>query len=207
MTADNHASDVAHRLSEQGYWPARAAEYLAEKKYADTVRLCKSRLEQEPELISGRLLYARALYHSGQFEAADEQFHAVLARDPNNIVAIKYLGDIRFKDGEHLAAESYYRRVLEIDPHCGGLVCKVDLQPKETTRTVMLKRTPELTRDSNKGNLRQIPFVTETIGDLYLAQGHTRLAAEVFEQLMAVRPNPRLSEKLDRAKQRVRDKE
>ena len=50
----------------------------------------------------------------------------------------------------------------------------------------------------------RIYFYTETVGDLYLAQGHPRLAAEVYRALSVHNHNPRLAEKLAEAERRAR---
>ena len=54
---------------------------------------------------------------------------------------------------------------------------------------------------------RDIPFYTETVADLYLAQGYPRLAADVYRNLSSVGQNPRLSEKLARAEEKIKQKE
>jgi tetratricopeptide (TPR) repeat protein len=142
-------------------------------------------------------------------ETATEQFYGVLSRDPDNIVALKYLGDINSASGDEPAAAAAYQRVLEIDPHCRGLKC--DLQPQsdktEKLHTISLKRGPETTGASRQGPAREIPFYTETIGDLYLAQGYARLAAQVFQRLVDKGDNPRLRDKLSEAETKIRDRE
>jgi len=91
-------------LVQKGYWPAVALEHFAEGKYAKAVDLCGRMLEQEPGVISGRVILARSLFHAGQFERAREQFVEVLKRDSKNLIALKYLGDIHFREGEEAAA-------------------------------------------------------------------------------------------------------
>jgi tetratricopeptide (TPR) repeat protein len=92
-TTQNEVSLVT-RLAAGGYWAARAARQLELGKYSEVVTICREHLDQEPHLISGRLAYGAALFHAGQTESAVEQFRRVLALDPDNIVALKYLGDV-----------------------------------------------------------------------------------------------------------------
>jgi predicted Zn-dependent protease len=148
------------------------------------------------------------LFHAGQIDSARKQFHELLARDPDNLVALKYLGDISFSDGSEASAMALYSRVLEVDPYCRGLCSPIRQAQTETTRTITLKATSEragILRQANR--LRNIPFYTETIGDLYLAQGYPRLAAEVFRTLSERSPNPRLAEKLTKAENSFTDKD
>jgi tetratricopeptide (TPR) repeat protein len=163
-------------------------------------------MEAEPHLISGRLIYGQALYRSGQMEAAADQFRRVLALDPENIVALKFLGDIRFASGETDTALANYGRVLEIDPFCRGLACEIECPSAFTTRTITLARRAE-TRSESVESLRDIPFFTETIGDLYLNQGYPRLAARVFRMLAQGGDPPRISEKLALAESKIKERE
>ncbi|RKX28480.1 MAG: hypothetical protein DRP47_04200 [Candidatus Zixiibacteriota bacterium] len=197
----------ADRLGKKGYWPVRAGKYLAEHKYSRAVEICREFLDETPNLISGRLIYAQALYHTGQSDRATEQFHRVLSIDPENLVALKYLGDIKFAAGDEVTALSNYQRVLEIDPGCHGLWSPLKKKSEETTRTMTLHRISETATGDRGKTLRKIPFYTETMGDLYLSQGHARLASRVFRSLIKKNSNPRLEEKLVKAEQQINTKE
>jgi len=193
-------------LVEERYWPARAAEALREGKYSRAVEICREGLVSDPELLSGRLIYAAALLKSDQLDSASEQFYTVLSLDPENLVALKSLGDIKMKLGDELGGIACYRRVLEIDPLCRGVKSDLCDRPEGITRTVTLHRhTEEPVHPRLK--TRMIPFYTETIGDLYLAQGHPRLAAEVFRSLITTNTNSGLQEKLKAAEKRLRERE
>jgi tetratricopeptide (TPR) repeat protein len=169
--------------------------------------LCKQHLPDEPELVSGRIIYALALFRAGQMESASEEFYRILSRDPENLVALKYLGDIKFAQGDEFAAMANFARILEIDPYTRGVCGRLAKQPAETTTTITLRRGTEASPDSDSTPLRQVPFVTETMGDLYLAQGHSRLAAAVFRSLQQQAGNPRLAEKLAQAEHNVKEKD
>ncbi|MEW5994463.1 MAG: hypothetical protein AB1744_08720, partial [Candidatus Zixiibacteriota bacterium] len=136
------------------------------------------------------------------------QFHQVLLLDPGNQVALKLLGDIEYANGDKIAAIANYERILTLDPHCGGL--KSGLPVKQSpVAGVTLTRGPE--GDSAKVETAppkwKIHFYTETIGDLYMKQGHPRQAAEIFRILHQRTENPRLAEKLAQAEEKIRDRE
>ncbi|MBD3401718.1 hypothetical protein GF420_02395, partial [candidate division GN15 bacterium] len=133
------SDSLTDRLASMGYWPARAQKLVRQGKYASAVELCKEHLTAEPELVSGRVIYATALYLAGQTEPAAEQFYAVLSRDPDNLVALKYLGDIKYASGDELTAMTYYQRVQTLDPDGRGLACPCHPKQTETTRTVTIK--------------------------------------------------------------------
>lgn len=195
-------------LAARGYWPALAAQYLAEERYSRVVELCKEHLADEPDLLSGRLIYARALYHAGQVESAAEEFYRVLSRDANSRVALKYLGDIFFVAGDEPAAMAHYQRILDDDPDSRALCCRLQPQKAETTHTVTIRRPGESTAATPpRPTSREIPFFTETMGDLYLSQGYPRLAADVYRTLNESGQNPRLADKLVEAEAKIKEKE
>jgi tetratricopeptide (TPR) repeat protein len=195
--------NIVAELSSKGYWPALAMEYLKDKKHSKAVELCLLRLKDDPDIVSGRIILARALYHSGQVDAAEEEFYKILQKDPYNLVALKYLGDLKFKRGDEATAFSYYSRVLEIDPHTSRLSSSLEGQAPEETRILTLKKNSEEI-ETVSTQLRDIPFKTETVGDLLLAQGHPRLAREVYRELAARSANPRLLEKLDKIEEMLK---
>lgn len=191
--------DFTDGLSNQGYWPATAAQLLAKGLYSRVVEICRANLSISEGQISGRLILGQALYYAGQHESAFEEFNYVLAQDPDNLVALKFNGDIEFARGNEWGAIANYLRVKELDPDTGGLSCP--LVQREVTQIVKLIRGPEEVERPFAEPLREIPFVTETMGDLYLAQGHNRLAAEVFDKLKESSDNPRLGAKLTQARE------
>lgn len=201
------AQSLTEKLAAEGYWVAQAARFLEQGKYSETVRLCREHLDEEPDLTGGRLIYARALFQAGQVDSAGEQFYRVLSRDPENVVALKYLGDIKYSEGDEPSALANYRRVLEIDPHCRGLKSRLETRPGQTTTTITLKRAEEAPPLDSSVGLRKIPFYTETMADLYMNQGYPRLAAEVFRKLLERNENPRLSAKLAAAEGKIHRKE
>jgi tetratricopeptide (TPR) repeat protein len=198
---------LTDHLASAGYWPAIAARRLQLGKYSDAVGICRENLEREPQLLSGRLICARASFLSGQTESAAAQFRRVLAADPDNIVALKYLGDIAFEMGDLAAAMANYGRVLELDPACSGLKSDVRRRSQATTRTITLTRRAEPKPDPDAESLREIPFYTETIGDIYLAQGYPRLAAQVYRKLSEQGESPRLAEKLSLSESKIKEKD
>lgn len=194
-------------LIREGYWPAVADEYFAEGKYAKAVDLCIRMLDNEPNIVSGRLILARSLYHAGQYRQAREQLVKVLKFDSANLMALKYLGDILYRDGEEAAAMTYYRRIFEIDPHCSGLSCPIEKAEEVETRQLTIKRSPERQPRKKPSPLREPAFITETVGDIYREQGYFQLAREVYRRLLAGREDNRIAEKLRETEERLKKKE
>ncbi|MEW6413111.1 MAG: tetratricopeptide repeat protein [Candidatus Zixiibacteriota bacterium] len=199
---------VVDELSAKGYPAALASMHLREGRFSRAVEICREHLAQAPSLLSLRLVYARALYHAGQAEPATEQFYRVLGQDPDNVVALKYLGDIKYTSGDEFGALSNYGRIQQIDALSRVLSCPIPRGRPETTRTITLKRTEEEAAAVKTAESRRaIPFYTETVGDLFLKQGYARMALDVYRELSRSGSNPRIAEKLALAEEKIKEKE
>lgn len=190
-------------LAAQGYWPARAAQALKDKRFSTAVEICREHLDDSLPDAAARVIYARALYHAGQVEKAAEEFGVVLRHDPDHLVTLKYLGDILFEQGRQVEAMAHYERILRLDPDTRGLCNDLAADRKAKMRTITLGRSGE-TAKADSDNLRRIPFFTETMGDLYLKQGYPRLAAEVYRRLSEDHHEPRLERKLKEANDSIK---
>ena len=65
-------------------------------------------------------LIGRVLMTRNQFDAAADEFSAILARDPANTRALIFLGDARWRQGRIADAVASYERARAIDPSLGG---------------------------------------------------------------------------------------
>jgi tetratricopeptide (TPR) repeat protein len=66
--------------------------------------------------MSGHIVYGQALFDAQQFEEARTVFDTALTLDPENLIALRQLGDIARALNEPDTARSWYQRVLEADP-------------------------------------------------------------------------------------------
>ncbi|MEW5923324.1 MAG: tetratricopeptide repeat protein [Candidatus Zixiibacteriota bacterium] len=199
--------NLISELASKGYWPALAMEYFLERKYARAIELCMIRLKEYPDILSGRIVYARSLYHTGQYESAEEQFYKILGYDPNNLVALKYLGDLKFRAGDEATAFAYYLKILEIEPNTNALTSPINHEKEETeqlTRVLVLRKKSDERDDDKDIPLRELPFKTETLGDLLLKQGHPRLALKIFQELAEKNGSPQLREKIEKTQQSIK---
>ncbi len=194
-------------MAKKGYWPALALKYYNQREYSKAVELCLMRLKNNPDTLSGRIILARAQFDSGQYDEAEKRFYEVLHYDPENIVALKYLGDLKFKKGEEVTAFSYYEKVLKSDPYTQGLSSRLKPKNSSETKILTLKRGEEKVGKNKKiseNKYRELPFKTETIGDLLLAQGHPRLAMNIYRELSEKDECPRINEKLEKSREAIK---
>lgn len=207
------ASDAQHDPDDTAtadYWPARALQLVGDGAYSRAVELCKERLADSEVPVSGRFAYAQALYLAGQVERAREELALVIAVDPDNLAALRLLGDLASAAGDEWTAISYYERILSIDPYCAGLRTPVNPASRKSPSLTLTRGAEDINASRSAKPVRQasvdIPFFTETMADLYFAQGHARHAAEVYRRLNHGTPNPRISEKLLAAEARLKEK-
>ncbi len=66
--------------------------------------------------MNGQIVYGQALFDAGQYDEASATFNTALGLDPENLIALRHLGDIARLTGHPAEAVQWYSRVLEADP-------------------------------------------------------------------------------------------
>src|SRR6185437_10880584 len=98
------------------YFAPLANEYRKVGDLEQAIFICQEYLPQQPGHMSGHIVYGQALFESGRQEEARAVFETALALDPENLIALKHLGDIARNAGDTKGARVWYQRVLEADP-------------------------------------------------------------------------------------------
>lgn len=98
------------------YFAPLANEYRKQGDTTQAIALCRTHLPNQPGHISGHIVLAQALYESRELVESRQMFEAALELDPENLIAVRYLGDIAREQGAPTTAQAWYRRVLEFDP-------------------------------------------------------------------------------------------
>jgi tetratricopeptide (TPR) repeat protein len=98
------------------YFAPLANEYRKAGELEQAIQICQEYLPQQPGHMSGHIVYGQALYELGRHEEAKAVFETALALDPENLIALKHLGDIARNAGDIKGARAWYQRVLEADP-------------------------------------------------------------------------------------------
>jgi tetratricopeptide (TPR) repeat protein len=66
--------------------------------------------------MNGHVVYGQSLFDSGRYEQAETTFTTALTLDPENLIALRHLGDISRLNGNGATALQWYTRVLDADP-------------------------------------------------------------------------------------------
>src|SRR5689334_20593210 len=98
------------------YFAPLANEYRKIGDFEQAIFICQEFLPQQPGHMSGHIVYGQALFESGRHGEARSVFETALALDPENLIALRHLGDIARAHGDTETAGAWYRRVLESDP-------------------------------------------------------------------------------------------
>src|SRR5476649_774177 len=98
------------------YFAPLANEYRKSGDLEQAVFICQEYLPQQPGHMSGHIVYGQALYEMARLEEAQIVFETALSLDPENLIALRHLGDIARQTGDTNAARIWYQRVLEADP-------------------------------------------------------------------------------------------
>jgi hypothetical protein len=98
------------------YFAPLANEFRKMGDLDQAIMICEEFLPQQPGHMSGHIVYGQALYESGKLPESRVVFETALGLDPENLIALRHLGDISRSQGELADARRWYDRVLEADP-------------------------------------------------------------------------------------------
>ncbi|HEY7395950.1 MAG TPA: tetratricopeptide repeat protein, partial [Gemmatimonadaceae bacterium] len=98
------------------YFAPLANEYRKAGELEQAISICREYLPQQPGHMSGHIVYGQALFEKSRFDESRHVFETALSLDPENLIALRHLGDIARQAGDTRGARAWYQRVLEADP-------------------------------------------------------------------------------------------
>jgi len=128
----------------------------ARRKAGDLDRaeaLLRDGLEIHPDYLSAHIVLGRCLEDRGNGREAEEQFQRVLSRDPQNLVALKHLGEIAARDGRRDDAARWYRELIGADPMNDGARARLTELEAGEPQGVMAETEDEDQRWEGEGGL------------------------------------------------------
>lgn len=117
MNAPNRVDELRKRYHEnpRRFFAPLANEYRKTGFVDRAILLCEKHLGEQPGNMNGLVVYGQCLFETGRLEEARQPFEMALAVDPENLIALRHLGDIARLGGDHAAARGWYEKVLEVD--------------------------------------------------------------------------------------------
>jgi tetratricopeptide (TPR) repeat protein len=107
------------------YFAPLANEYRKGGQPKRAIEICRVQLEQMPGHMSGQIVYGQALYEAGEFVEARQVFERALSLDPENLIALRTLGDMSLQAGNTAEARTWYTRLLDADPKDTAVVALI----------------------------------------------------------------------------------
>ena len=146
------------------YFAPLANEYRKGGQPKRAIEICRAHLAQMPGHMSGQIVYGQSLYEAGEFEEAKEVFGRALSLDPENLIALRTLGDMSLQAGNTIEARSWYTRLLDADPKDAAVIALVsEIDAAADAAPVAMPEIPGV--DTDAGD-QQIPVGLETSPEL-----------------------------------------
>ena len=117
------------------YFAPLANEYRKAGETEQAIALCRAYLPQQPGHMSGHIVFGQALFDAGEIDEAQGVFETALSLDPENLIALRHLGDIAHSRGDIAGARSWYRRVLDADPRNEEIAAQLAALPEAGAET------------------------------------------------------------------------
>jgi tetratricopeptide (TPR) repeat protein len=170
-------------LPERKSFLAQAEACLERNELPETLGLAQARLKRIPGDLDARIVICRVWLLQGRLgEARDmlNEMEEILASF-SHVYAC--MGDICTKRGMQEAAEDYYGKFKVLNPGV-PMSRDVAVRPKE------IEELHETDEEGETEGAAGVPsgFQTVTLAELYIRQGHLRLAEEVLEKIVGGDP-------------------
>ena len=182
-------------LQERKSFLTQAEAYLERNELPAVLDLAEARLKLTPGDLDARIAICRVRLLQGRPDEAREmlsEMEDVLA-SLSRIYAD--MGDICMKEGMKDSAETFYRKLMFLNP---GVPLSRDV-------TERLNGIEELHATDAEGDA-EVPtnFQTVTLAELYIRQGHLRLAEELLEKIIGHDPqDQKAAELLQEVRERL----
>lgn len=145
MSTAARIDDLRKRFEDnpRRYFAPLANEYRKAGDLTQAIALCREHLPKQPGHMSGHIVFGQALYEAGLIGEARTVFESALALDPENLIALRHLGDIAKASGDASAARRWYERVLDADPRNDDIAAQLATLPVNVTpRSVWAVNAP-----------------------------------------------------------------
>ena len=137
-----------------------ANEYRKGGQPKRAIEICRAHLAQMPGHMSGQIVFGQALFEAGDWDEARTVFERALTLDPENLIALRSLGDMALQAGNTSDARTWYTRLLDADPKDAAviaLISEID-SSIEAAGAPLPENIPGL--DPTRGD-QQIPTIVE----------------------------------------------
>ncbi len=177
---------------------ALADLYRRAGKFDRARQLLSEGLKTHPGFVSARVVYGDVLMSLGDLTAARVELQAVLARDPDNILALQLLVRDAAARREWRTTCELAERLLRLQPEAAEVRTTLRKARSELAQRSQTARPAKPVAPPQTGGAAQEPagvlaigngFETPTLADLYRRQGHPEKARTILERILAAEPD------------------
>jgi tetratricopeptide (TPR) repeat protein len=128
MADTDRLAELERKFAEnpRRYFAPLANEIRKAGNPAAAAALCREQLARYPGHMSGYVVLGQALYESRESAGARDAFARALELDPENLIALRHLGDLAREAGDAAQARGWYQRVLEADPRNDDIAAQLE---------------------------------------------------------------------------------
>ena len=144
-----------------------------------SIEICEDGLNRYPDYASAHVILGKCFYDKGATERSKGEFERVLELDSENMVALKFLGDILLGEDKRNEAAEFYRKLLAIDPTNEGISKSLEEMEKDF-------KAKEIDLDDEKiikKTKQPRELATMTLAGIYASQGYYSKALSMYEDI------------------------
>ena len=188
------------RAPESRIFAPLADAYRKNGDVDEAIELCDKGLESYPDYASAHVILGKCFYDKGATERSRAEFERVIEIDSENMVALKFMGDILMAEGDRDESTSFYRRILAIDPTNEEVSGKLKgLENEFREREIDLGNADTVKKAGQPGEL-----ATMTLAGIYAAQGYYNKALKMYEEILEKeRDNTEATEMVGKIKEMI----
>ena len=147
------------------------------------IEILEKGLEMFPQYASAHVILGKCFYDKGGTERAKAEFVRVLELDAENMVALKFMGDILFAEDKRAEAAEHFAKILAIDPTNEEAARAL----KEMEESFVVKEI-DLADEKSVQDERPRELATMTLAGIYAAQGYYNKALKIYREVLEREP-------------------
>ena len=162
----------------------KVESFLQQNLLSQAMAIAEERLKQFPADVDAHVIAGDVLVRMGRIDEARDILREVEEIISGLSFVYARMGDIYQKNGFNRDASICYQKYIALNPTAD--------QTKEITEKRILLEQEEPPRteieEPDNVNLPRPDFYTVTLADLYIKQGHLKMAAEVLQEIIRKEP-------------------
>jgi tetratricopeptide (TPR) repeat protein len=135
--------------------------------------------------VSARVILGKCFYDKGASERAKTEFEKAIELDPENMVALKFLGDIHLAEDDRERAAGYYEKLLAIDP-ANKEIKKIREEITKEFKPVEIDLNDDESIENTDASSEP---ATMTLAGIYAAQGYYAKAINIYRSVLKDEPD------------------